>query len=129
MVATTDGDDIYGTTDSGQSWTNMGAPLNEWTSVAASADGAQFVAATGSDGIYIWKAAPAPVVGIREAGTNVVISWTVPSANFALQESSDLTAGIWRDVNVAPVLNFTNLQYQTVLGGATNREFYRLKAR
>jgi len=55
----------YASADGGATWTAANAPVKIWTSVASSADGAQFVAV--SDGIYIstnaglnWTSAHAP---------------------------------------------------------------------
>jgi hypothetical protein len=57
---------IYLSRDGGITWTNAPAPVNDWTSVAMSSDGAKLVAA-GFDAVYIstdygatWAAAAAP---------------------------------------------------------------------
>jgi len=55
----------------------------------------------------------------------LVISWTAPTANFILQQSSDLAN--WSSVTNAPILNITNLQDQVILPISQSQSFYRLK--
>jgi len=55
----------------------------------------------------------------------VTLAWTVPSTNFGLQQSADLTS--WADVTNPPVLNLTNLQNQVTLAPSNSSRFYRLK--
>jgi len=64
---------------------------------------------------------------IVSSGTNVFLSWTIPSLVFTLQEKSDLTTANWTDVTNTPSLNLTNLQYQVILARTAERNFYRLK--
>jgi hypothetical protein len=67
-------------------------------------------------------------MGIALAGNQALLSWPIPSSNLALQQTSDLRLGDWSDVNGAPVLNLTNLNFQVLVPvpsiGAT---FFRLK--
>ena len=68
---------------------------------------------------------PAPCLNLTSSSNNNSISWIIPSTNFMLQQSSDLTA--WADVTNVPVLNLTNLQNQVTLPSSNASGFYRLK--
>jgi len=52
----------------------------------------------------------------------------VPSANFVLQQNTDLSMTNWTDVTNAPVLNLTNLQNQVTQPVPDGNSFYRLKS-
>ena len=98
-----------------------------WHAVASSADGSKLVA-VGNGGIYTAQSTPAPVLNLTPSSNNLVLSWTVPSTNFVLQENSDLATMNWVDAKSIPTLILTNLQNQvTVLPPSTGQTFYRLK--
>jgi len=119
---------IYTSTNAGASWELTSAPTNTWTSVASSADGKRLVAVVHGGGIYIWQGTPAPRLTITGSGGELLLSWIVPSMNFALQESDDLSTTNWTDVVSSPVLNLTNLQNQVkVQPPLSGNSFYRLK--
>jgi hypothetical protein len=61
------------------------------------------------------------------AGGGAVISWTIPSMAFTLQQNIDLATTNWTDVPMPPVLNLTNLQNQVVVSPTNQAGFYRLK--
>jgi hypothetical protein len=52
----------------------------------------------------------------------------VPSADFVLQQNSDLTTTNWTDVVIPPALNLTNLQYQLTVPLTGSQQYYRLAA-
>jgi hypothetical protein len=79
-------------------------------------------------GIYTWQTIPKPVLNVAPSGSNLLLSWTVPSRLFALQENADLASTNWTDVASAPVLNLTNLQNQVRLPLPADNRFYRLRA-
>jgi hypothetical protein len=118
---------IYLSLDVGATWTNTPAPSVNWRAMASSADGTKLVAVANNGGIYTWQSTPAPVVNISSSGRNILLSWTVPSMDFALHENSDLTSTNWTDVPTTPALSFTNLQYQTMVSRTNTSLFYRLK--
>jgi hypothetical protein len=118
---------IFFSTDSGDTWTANGAPKEAWSSVASSADGTKLVAVVDGGGIWTAQTTPAPFLSIAPSVTNVVLSWTVPSVNFTLQEKSDLSTTNWLDVTNTPTLNFTNLQDQVTVPAPAGNRFYRLK--
>jgi hypothetical protein len=124
LVAGTDGGPLYTSTNSGATWTSSDASIRWWWSTASSADGSKLVATVYNGGIYTWQSTPAPLLRVSPSGTNVVISWTVPSLNFVLQQNSDLATTNWTDVTTAPTV--TNLQNQVVLPAPTGNAFYRL---
>jgi len=70
---------------------------------------------------------PSPILNIAAAAQNALISWTVPSTNFLLQESSNPAAGNWTNVITAPVFNPTNLQLQVPIPSPAGARFFRLK--
>ena len=120
------GGPIYTSTNSGTTWTQAtNAPDNWWQSVASSADGNKLVVAVSDDGIYISQTMPSPQVNIMPINGNFKLSWLVPSTNFVMQQSSDLT--LWADMTNAPTLNLTNLQNQVTLCPFNSSGFYRLK--
>ena len=123
-------DSIFVSKDSGATWTTATAPYENWTAVACSADGNQLVAvANNSSGspIYTSQTTPAPSLAIAHSGTNALLSWTIPSMNFTLQQNSDLTTTNWTDVGTPPVLNLTNLRNQVIASPTNGNNFYRLK--
>jgi hypothetical protein len=128
---------IYISTNSGESWTPE-AVSNQWGCIASSADGTKLVAAIGNLGVYdgteysfadgtIWTSqnTSPPQLNIARANGNLAISWIVPSANFVIQQSSNLQ--IWADMTNQPVLNLTNLQNEMILSPSGSNVFYRLK--
>jgi len=118
---------IYVSNDSGLTWILTGAPLEYWTCVASSADGSKLVAGTGDGRLYVWQ--EKPLLSITAAASNkVVISWAFiySTADFILQENSDLSATNWTNVLTAPAI--TNSQKQVTLPLAEARKYYRLKA-
>jgi alpha-D-ribose 1-methylphosphonate 5-triphosphate synthase subunit PhnH len=96
-----------------------------WTSVAMSADGSKLVAVSRPGGIYTLQTTPAPQLNLATSSSNLALSWIIPSTNFVLQQSSDLTS--WADVTNTPVLNLTNLQNEVILSPTSSSGFYRLK--
>jgi hypothetical protein len=80
-------------------------------------------------GIYTWQTTPALALNITSLAANLVLSWTVPSMNFVLQQSPDLAVTHWTDVANAPALNYSTLQNQVAIPAASGTMFYRLVSR
>jgi hypothetical protein len=118
--------EIYRSTNSGASWTPEGMPVLSWSSVASSADGGKLYAAVNGGGIYTSQSTPAPALRLTRLQGELVLSWIVPSADFALQQNSDLSTTNWVVVSNAPVINLTNLQNEVRLPFSGNNKFYRL---
>jgi hypothetical protein len=88
--------------------------------------GAQFLSGYSGSGLsYTAQSVSAPELNLAPLHTNVALSWIIPSTNFVLQQSSDLTA--WVDVTNKPALNITNLQNEVTISPSNSSSFYRLK--
>ena len=94
-----------------QTWTATSAPTTNWQTIASSADGSRLVAAVYSDGA---------------GGGGEIVSWIIPSTNFALQQKADLSPTKWNSVLVPPVLNVTNLRNEVSLPLTGDFGIYRL---
>lgn len=124
LVALISDGSTFVSTNSGVNWTSNKVAGAVWYACASSADGNSLVAINDT---RIWTARTplAPFMSITPTDGNLALSWTLPSTNFILQQSTDLTA--WADVTNPPVLNLTNLQHQVALPASGNSGFYRLK--
>jgi len=122
-----DNEILYVSVDSGATWTTNDTPdgANKEKTVALSADGNKFIAAVNGGGIWISQTIPTPAMNISPESSKLALSWTIPSTNFVVQQSSDLIS--WSDVTNAPVLNLTNLQNEVMLSPSNSSGFYRLK--
>ena len=126
LVAAANVGSVFTSTDSGATWNVANAPSTNWISVASSADGNTLVAAVKGGGIWITQTSPTPQLNITTSSTNLTLSWTIPSTNFVLQQSSDLF--LWSDVTNLPMLNPTNLLNEVSLPPSGSNAFYRLKS-
>jgi len=66
---------------------------------------------------------PSPHIAITRTN-GMALSWLIPSTNFVLQSSADLST--WIDMTNPPVLNLTNLQDEIVLPMVDDLDFFRL---
>ena len=121
------GGPIIASTNSGATWMTASAPITNWSSVAISADGGKVVAVVNGGGIYTSQSTPAPLLSITSSSGEAIISWTIPSTSFVLQQNSDLTSTNWTNVPAIPTL--TNLRYQVTLSSPNGHDFYRLMQR
>jgi hypothetical protein len=78
--------------------------------------------------IYTSKSTPAPLLNVELLGTELVLSWIIPSTDFVQQQNSDLSTTNWLRVTNAPDLNLTNLQNEVRLPLSADRIFFRLAA-
>jgi len=115
---------IYTSADGGIHWAQTDAPATNWQTIVSSADGSRLLAATIDGGIYTSYSTPAPLLRIARSGTNLSLSWIIPSTNFVMQQSPDLTS--WAGLTNAPGLNLTNLQNEIMLSPSNSSGFYRL---
>jgi hypothetical protein len=115
---------IYISTNAGASWSTGNSPSTNWQSIAVSADGTKFYATVAGGGIWALQAAPSPQLNISVATASTTISWIVPSINFSLQQSADLTT--WSMVTNTPLLNYSNLQYRVCLPIKNPSTYFRL---
>ena len=115
--------------DGGSTWQTDNVPLFGYR-IASSADGNKLVVTTTfypDEAIWIGTNAPtAPAMAFNVSGGNAHFDWPVPSSDFVLQQSADLTAPTnWSAVTNLPALNFTNLHQQLALPVSGIR-FFRL---
>jgi hypothetical protein len=129
LVAVAPGEAIYTTTNAGAAWRAAAVPYGKWSSVASSADGTKLVAVVQDGGIWTWQTTPAPILALASSGGELVLSWTVPSMNFALQQNADLNTTNWTDVPGQPVLDYSTLRNQVATAAPPGTMFYRLVSR
>jgi hypothetical protein len=116
---------IYTSCDTGTSWTANSAPAENWWTIATSADGTKLTAGVWNGGVYTLQVTPTPSLNIALANNDLTLSWLVPSTNFLLEQSSDLSN--WMGLSNAPALNLTNLHDEVVVPITAGHGFYRLK--
>jgi hypothetical protein len=123
------GEQMYRSTDSGQTWRQSTITNQGWSTLVSSADGGRLFAIGENNGrrIWTWQSTPQPWLRAQLCNTHIVLSWTVPSTDFILQQTSDLTLTNWTDLPLTPTLNLTSLQYQVTLPLLDGSGFYRLK--
>jgi hypothetical protein len=118
---------IYTSSDSGATWLPSDAPITNWMSVASSADGGKLVGVVYQGGIYTSQSPVAPHLNAAVPSRgNLVLSWTIPSMSFVLQQNSDLSSTNWTNVAVPPTVDYTSLQYRVTVSGSSKAVFYRL---
>ena len=79
---------------SAQNWMLTSAPTPNWSFLASSADGTKLGAALRS-GIYTLQTTPTPSLSIIPSDAITLLSWTIPSMDFGLQQNSELTTKNW----------------------------------
>ena len=121
------GNHIYTSADAGATWTTN-LSFAQWLGGAVSADGSEMVAVGSGQGTWIGRVTPSPQLNIQSQDSNVAVSWLLPSTNFVLQQSADLTTPSWTPVSPSPTLNFTNLQQQVTVPTTGSNAFFRLIA-
>ncbi|HTR41027.1 MAG TPA: hypothetical protein VMH87_05380 [Pseudomonadales bacterium] len=118
-------------TNFGAAWTPTNIPPGTsitWgvKPVALAADGNELVAAVNGGGIWISQTAPSPQMKIIPVGGTILLSWLIPSANFVLEQNSNLTTPNWSIVTNIPAWNLANLHDEVTLPLAGGTTFYRL---
>lgn len=127
LIAVALGAPIYDSEDLGETWITNASPSQSWQAIASSADGNKLVAAAAAHGIWTGQSVPTPKLNIAPNNSALKISWIVPSTNFVLQQSFDLSN--WTDVTNTPAMNFSNLQNEVDLAPVNGNRFYRLGSR
>ena len=116
---------IYISTNSGLTWTSNSAPNLFCGRAASSADGNKLAVIAGGY-VYVSQSIPTPVLKLTPAtNSNLLLSWTIPSMPFVLQQNTDLTTTNWTDVPTLPAA--VNLECQVTVPSSTSQNFYRLK--
>jgi hypothetical protein len=119
------GGTVYQSSNSGADWATNSIAATPIASVASSADGNTLAATARVGGIWAWHATPAPTLNLMSS-SNLILYWLVPSANFALQQNSELNTTNWAKMTNTPLLDLTNLQNVVILPPPTDSCFYRL---
>jgi len=129
---------IYVSADSGASWFEtplppIGFQSVYWNCFCISADGCRLAGAPApydmsslAGSIFTLQTTPSPALTVSHPGGNLVLTWVVPSANFALQQTADIGATSWTDVPGAPVLNYSTLREEVTVPASGRQMFYRL---
>ena len=79
---------------------------------------------TGGQSMYVRQTTPVPLLKLLSRPGSLALSWLLPSEPFVLQEGLDLLT--WSQVDVTPLLNYTNLHYVANVPTAIRSKFYRL---
>jgi hypothetical protein len=118
---------IFVSTNRGHNWQSQSAPGGgPWYDIICSADGSRLFGCI-YDRLLTLQTTPAPQLETQIAGSQLLVSWTVPSQPFTLQQANDLSAPQWTDVTKAPLLVYTNVHYQVAVPASNARGFYRLR--
>lgn len=113
--------------DGGNSWqTNL--PSSQWNGAAISADGCLMIVQGSSQATWVGRLTPSPQMNVQLQDTNVTVSWLIPSTNFVLQQTADLSTPVWTQVGISPTLNFTNLKEEATVPANGSNTFLRLMA-
>ena len=106
-------------------WAQTDAPSTTWAAIASSADGTDSSRRLTAEA-FTYSSPPTPTLNIAASHTNLVLSWTVPSTNFVLQQAAGLENPNWEAATNVPVLNLTNLHYEITTPASNSKAFYRL---
>jgi hypothetical protein len=125
---------LYTSTNSGLTWFSNNIPNQAWTGLASSADGSSLFGVSAVSNLtgvlgsaWASQTIPRPRLSIYKRDSTVQVSWTIPSTNFVLEQTSNLVSG-WSGVTNIPVSNLTNLQQQVEIPFLPGKSFYRLRA-
>lgn len=119
---------VFISTDSGLSWTAQPGGGTVLDAIATSADGHRWLTGHSGQGrLYLGNSAPSPALSIIPTNGNVLISWTIPSSPFVVQQMQEpLNQGSWTPVIDPPSLNLNTLQNQILIQETNTRAFFRL---
>ncbi len=116
----------YSSANGGTQWTTNAAPDLSCGRIVCSADGCKLAMIANST-VYIASSVPSPELKIAKASANAVdIAWIIPSTNFLLEVSTNLSSTNWNPVSTpTQIQNFEN---HVVLSATNAQSFYRLKS-
>jgi hypothetical protein len=126
-AANTEGRGEFTSTNAGASWQTQVLPASGWSSVASSADGARLYAA-GDQTLFTLQTVPAPRLNVAAIGSQLGLSWVVPSVPFTVQSAASLVTPQWSSFATTPTLNYSNLSYQIQVQPSAAAAFYRLSS-
>jgi photosystem II stability/assembly factor-like uncharacterized protein len=115
----------YTSTDFGATWTTNN--VSGISAAACSADGNKIIGAVRyNGGIYVSATSPSPRLNLSVKNGASFLSWVIPSAPFALQESGSLEVPNWTTVTNSQSLNLSTLQEEVSVPMTGGTHFYRL---
>ena len=117
---------VYTSSDAGQSWHPQLLPAAIWAAIASSADGFQILAA-GDQNIFELTFPPSPRLETGIQLGQPSLSWIIPSAQFHLEQTSNLFPPEWIAFPNAPTFISQNLHFQVLLTATNPAVFYRLR--
>jgi DNA-binding beta-propeller fold protein YncE len=126
-AANSEGRGIFTSTNTGASWQTQVLPSSGWSSVATSADGARLYAA-GDQNLFTLQNIPAPKLNVAAIGSQLGLSWVVPSVPFTVQSAASVVAPQWSSLATTPTLSYSNLSYQIQVLPSAAAAFYRLSS-
>ncbi len=115
-------------TDSGATWITNDVPQGALVGLATSADGGKLTGVVQRGHIYTWQTTVEPKLNIAPAGTNVMLSWVVPSMPFHLQKNLNPGSVNWSNEPAVFSLNPADLQNEALLPHTNGNAFFRLAA-
>ena len=120
LIAPGDHGLIYTSTNLGANWRSNNFPFvrvsDSWP-VTSSAGGSKPALVINGGEIYVAQTFPQPQLTISGSGANAKISWTVPSTNLVLLQSSNLQH--WANTANTPPINLTNLHNEVAIPPST----------
>jgi hypothetical protein len=123
---------VFLSTNSGLTWAAQSGSGVVLDTIATSADGHRWMAGhSGGQGrLYFGSSTPAPALSIVPTNGNVIISWTVPSSPFVLQQrpGTPLNQSNWNTVPGAPTVNLKTVRNETLLPATNSCALFRLSA-
>ena len=91
---------IWTSPDWGTTWQPKAAPTSRWAGLAVTSDGSTLYAA-GPRGI--WRSPVLPRLTVAPSADGLTLSWSIPSTNSVLQQSTALAPSEWAPVEAVPV--------------------------
>ena len=113
-------------TNFGATWITNDVPQGALVGLASSADGGKLVGVVQRGNIYAWQTTIAPKLNSAPSGTNVRLSWIVPSTSFHLQKNLNPRTVNWSNEPAAFTLNPADLQNEAFLPHTNGSAFFRL---
>jgi hypothetical protein len=120
------GSGTFISTNSGTTWMTNDVPQGALVGLASSADGGKLVGVVQRGQIYTWQTTVAPELTIAPAGSNVMLSWVVPSTPFHLEKNLNAATANWSNGPAVFGLNTANLQNQILLPHTNGNASFRL---
>jgi photosystem II stability/assembly factor-like uncharacterized protein len=121
---------IYTSTNAGLSWVSNDVASLHWNSLAASADGSKFFATAAEPSssvgpIYRFAATPAVGLTLQSLSGSGILSWTISSQPYTVEQSADLSN--WAKVAGSPAVDFNISRNELAVPLTGEKNFFRLR--